>query len=340
MKGYRLKLLKKLIILSSLFMLLSGCEPKEDSIEANKADKDTLLIKQNNKEIFTTSFKQDQQFSYKLSSSRDISLSLSGDKTKTPKLFSENFEATVMYTVIEAKEFEYSTIEVKFQNISIKRTGANKPVNEAVKYFEGKSYRIKVGPTGRIADQAELTALIRQAGDKAFRTSSRNGKIKEPDMICDVTAFQWFLFNAINSVPADSEGIAVGEKWSSILSVPCPMVMSKARAVEYTLSEIQEADQIKLAVISSEYSPSNAKTNWPMPYSGRFQVSGAFGFLSNYRISSLSGQGKEILDMKTGLTKEIQQNYNMVVAAAMPLPLPGTSPSITIKQKLVMTLID
>jgi hypothetical protein len=79
-----------------------------------------------------------------------------------------------------------------------------------------------------------------------------------------------------------------------------------------------------------------------MPYSGRFQVSGPFGFLTmfikNFEVTSLQGSGVEVLKADTGQTISYKQDYNMVLESTGKSSL-GTKPRLEIKQNFTMELL-
>jgi hypothetical protein len=119
------------------------------------------------------------------------------------------------------------------------------------------------------------------------------------------------------------------------------MVMRKARDVTYTLDEIRPGDKGRLAVISSSYRlADSAPREWPIPYSGTFQVAGAFGFYRNYQVLDLQGRGQELFNIDAGRTEQSSQHYQMRLKASLLMPLGGVSPTITIDQDITMTLIE
>jgi hypothetical protein len=131
----------------------------------------------------------------------------------------------------------------------------------------------------------------------------------------------------------------VGQSWSSKLSLPTPMVMRKARDVTYTLDEIRQSGKGRLAVISSSYSLADSvPRNWPIPYTGSFNMSGTFGFFRGYQILSLKGQGEDLFNIDAGRIEQYNQYYRMHLSAALPGPI-GASPEITIKQRITMQLL-
>jgi hypothetical protein len=95
-----------------------------------------------------------------------------------------------------------------------------------------------------------------------------------------------------------------------------------------------------LAVISSSYKLADSvPTNWPIPYSGIFQMKGTFGFLSGYKILDLQGEGQELFNIETGQTEQYNQQYQMKMEASIPMGI-DVKPRITIKQNLTMKLLE
>jgi len=119
------------------------------------------------------------------------------------------------------------------------------------------------------------------------------------------------------------------------------MVMRKARDVTYRLDEIRPGEKDRLAVISSTYKIADSAPNdWPIPYSGTFQVAGAFGFYRNYRVLDLQGGGEELFNIDAGRVEQYEQHYQLQLSASLMLPLSGVNPKITIKQNLTMKLLE
>jgi hypothetical protein len=207
--------------------------------------------------------------------------------------------------------------------------------------FAGKTFTFTIDPTGKIEDYSKLDSLIREIGKKAFRAESGRGRIKEPDMICDFIASQWFLWDSVSSIEAASQGVSVGQAWKSTLSVPTPMVTRKARNVTYTLDKVNRTGRGRLAVIRSSYSPAESvPSGWPIPYVGAFQMSGTFGFLRAYKMLSLEGQGTEVFNMDTGQIEQYSQKFQTKWEASLPFALEGgINPRITIKHNLTMQIL-
>lgn len=297
------------------------------------------------KELFTVDFQEGQTLRYKFASSRQTSLDWASKESKSKRgkdavdKFSESMDMVIVYTPIEVNPYGLTTIKATCESVRVKRSKG--PRGDPVKSLAGKSFTFTVRPTGVIEDYSQLEKLVKEVGEKAFRPRSRQGRIKDPDMICDFIASQWFLWDSVSSIEKPTEGLSVGQSWKSKLSVPTPMVMKKARDVTYTLDNIRQTEEGRLAVIRSAYSfAESVPRSWPMPYpDGAFQVSGRFGLLGRYKVLDLQGQGEELFNIDAGRIERYSQQYRVQVAASLRFPLPGANPQITIDQKLTMQLL-
>lgn len=300
------------------------------------------------REYPAVTFEQEQSLQYRFVSSRDIDIDWGsmGEKGKSAKKQvdrqSESFEMVVAYEAIEADPYGLTNIKAACKSVKVNRKGGRKTRDrrDAAEDFAGKSFVITIEPNGKIQDYSNLHKLIKKMGEGAFTEDPKRGRIKSPDMICDFVASQWFLWDSISSIEDPIEGVRVGESWGSKLPIPSPMVMREARSVEYTLSEIRETDNGRVAVIKSVYSPSETvPDSWAVPYSGYFQMKGTFGFLRGYKILELTGTGEELFNLDTGRIERQQQEYQMKISAKFPLGL-GIEPEINIRQKLTMEPIN
>ena len=325
-----------LLILTALVLsVLAGCKPT--------AGEEELLGEPG--ELLTVDFQTGRTLRYKFISSREIAVdwdttaeaSRSGRPASDKS--SESLEIIMAYTPIEIDPYGLTTVKAVCESVKVARSKG--PRRDAVESIAGRTFTLAVGPTGKIEDYSQLDELLKEIGKKAFREDTGRGRIKEPEMIGDVVATQWFLWDAVSSIKKPSQGAAVGQSWNSKLSVPTPMVMRKARDVTYRLDEIRPGEKGRLAVISSSYKiAESAPRDWPIPYSGRFQVAGAYGFYRNYQVLSLQGEGEELFNIDAGRTEQYKQQYEMQLKTSLLLPLAGVNPKITIKQNLTMNLLD
>lgn len=323
------------ILAIALAAALTGCGPAGGRKEPLR----------DGRELLTVDFERGRTLRYKFVSSRDIMIGWDTPQTParpgatTGDKSSESMEVIVAYTPVEVDPYGLTTVEAKCRSVKVRRSKG--PRKDAVQALAGKTFTLTVGPTGSIEDYSQLDRLLKETGEKAFRTDANRGRIKDPDMIGDFVATQWFLWDAVSTVERPSEGVEPGQSWNSKLSIPAPMVMRKARDVVYTLDEIRSGENARLAVITSSYKPADSvPQGWPIPYSGSFQMVGPFGFYRNYRILSLQGRGEELFNIDAGRTERYEQHYEMQLSASLLMPLPGANPRITINQNLTMELLE
>jgi hypothetical protein len=302
------------------------------------------------KTLLTVDFQKDQTLQYRFVSSKDIDLdweptagtSRSGKHTSDKS--SESMEIVMSYTPIEVDPYGLTTIKATCNSVRATRskgTVMQGGAREAVENLPGKTFTFTVGPTGKIEDYSQLEKLIREIGNHAFRADTSKGRIKEPDMISDFIASQWFLWDSVSSIPNPVEGVAVKQSWKSKLSIPAPMpqMLRKAREVTYTLDEVRQTEKGRLAVIKSSYSlAESAPQSWPLPYSGSFQMAGTFGFLRGYKVTDLQGQGQELFNIDVGRVEQRSQQYQVQLETSLPMGI-SANPRITIKQNLMMELL-
>lgn len=323
------------VVLTVMLMtILAGCGPKSAREGSLGADR----------EFLTVDFEKGRALRYKFVSSRDITIGWDAmENTPRPgrrdgDKSTESMEVVMLYRAIDVDPYGLTTIEATCESVRVSRSKGSR--KDAVQSLAGKKFTLTVGPTGKIEDYSQLDTLLKEIGEKTFRTDTERGRIKEPDMIGDFVASQWFLWDAISSVDKPSEGVTVGQNWKSKLSVPAPMVMRKARDVTYRLSEIRPSEKGRLAVIGSSYQQADSvPRGWPIPYSGSFRMVGPFGFYRNYKILSLQGRGEELFNIDAGRTERYEQQYELQLSASLLLPLPGANPKITINQTLTMELL-
>jgi hypothetical protein len=318
----------------AVLILLSGCSSPGGAISRNAV-------------LFTVDFQPGQTLRYRFLSSRKIILDWDPRAQSRADRVQEQWEQlemVVAYTPLEVDPYGISTIRATCEAVKATRGGASgrrMAGADAVETAQGKTFLIKVDPRGRIVGNSELKELIQEMGRSAFRAEAGNQRIKEPDMIGDFVASQWFLWDAESSIEQPAGGVSVGQTWLSQLSVPTPMVMRRARDVTYRLNEVRRTDNGRIAVIRSTYRlAEKTPTSWPAPYSGRFRMSGTFGFLGAYQPSSLAGDGQELFNVDAGRVENYQQKYTVEMDASLPPMGIQANPHIRIDQTLTMQLMN
>jgi hypothetical protein len=330
------------IVVVMAFVLSGGC--RTDGTSPKAAGKSAL---QGARVLLTVDFEPGRTLTYKFVSYRDITLDwdpgAAASANKMQKQ-SERLEMVVAYTPIEVDPYGVSTVRAACQSVEVTRTrqpSGRGLDTDAVEKAQGRTFTIKVDPRGKIVDASDLDRLIREMGVAAFRPNPSRGRIKEPDLIGDFIASQWFLWDAVSSIETPAAGVAVGQTWQSTLSVPTPMVMRKARDVTYRLDDVRRTEEGLVAEIGSTYSLADAApSDWPIPYSGRFQVSGTFGFLGAYDVSKLEGSGCVLFNVDAGRIEREDQKYVLQMKASLPPMGIRANPLITIEQTLTMELLD
>ncbi len=304
------------------------------------------------KKLLTVDFHEGHTLQYKFVSDRvtKIDWAPARSESNTNKSIvnksSELMEMVVAYTPVEVNPYGLTTIKATCKSVKVTRSkgpSGRAGKKDAVESLVGKTFTFTVGPTGKMQDNSQLEQLIQEIGKKAFRQDEKQGRVKEPDMIEDFIATQYFLWDSVSSIEDPAEGITLGQTWRSKLPIPTSMVLRYARDVTYRLDEIRQSEKGQLAVIRSSYKHAESvPRNWPIPYSGKFQLSGPSGFLRTLSRSlnflDLRGQGEELFNIDTGRIEQYNQNYKMQLEAS--LPLPGAKPVITINQTLKMQLIE
>jgi len=324
--------------------IFAGCNPP-------LADHQKKALSGGPETLLTVDFQKGQTLQYRFVSNRDVDLdwepgaSASKSGRHASDKLSESMEMVMTYTPIEVNPYGLTTVKATCNSVKVTRskgTGGRGGTKDAVESLPGKTFTFTVGPTGKIEDYSQLEKLIQEISKQAFRAEKNRGRIKEPDMISDFIATQWFLWDSVSSVQDPTKGVAVKQSWKSRLSIPAPMpvMMRKAREVTYTLNEVRPAEsglpQGLLAVIKSSYSPAeSAPESWPMPYSGSFQMAGTFGFLRGYKVIDLQGQGEELFNINLGRIEHRSQQYQVQLEASLPMGI-SANPRVTIKQNLTM----
>jgi hypothetical protein len=327
----------KILVVALIAGIIGGCTSAQKSAMAP------------HKTLLTVDFKPGQALKYKFVNSRDMAVDWGpmkgGDPSKTKiNKSSESLEMVVSYTPVEVDPYGVSTIRADCESAKAKRTSesARQPNwQDAAESFAGKSWTFTVDARGKIVDGSGFRTALLEAGQRAFRADRSKGLIKDPDMLFDVIAMQWFLWDSVSSISNPTKGVAVGDKWKSVLAVPATMVLFAARDVNYTLSEIRVDDaNNRIAVIDSSYSllwPNPPE--WPVPYTEPFQMSGIFGFLRGYKTQDLQGHGQELFNIDAGRTERYSQSYTIHASASMPMGIGGINPQITIDQSMTMELL-
>lgn len=326
MRGVFFYLLTAVVCLSVV-----GCQP---AVESN-----WLLV----------SFEENVPVTYRFKSARTTQIDLTGgDETKKsrPQKMDESIEMVITYTPTDADPFGLTRIEARCESVTVQRSSMSgkRSAPDAMEQMKGKTFTFQLSPTGQIAEYTDMERLIKEIGEKAFDTSKQSQRIKNPDMISDFIALQWYLWDSVARIEKPLDGLNPGDTWQAKQFIPwsAPIPNPPARLTTYTLdSFIQEEGQSKKAVIKSDYELTELSLEeFPKPYEGSFQMRGLMGFLRNYRFQSLTGSGTQTFNMDNGHIELDEQQYKLVVNASFLLPLGNSLPVLTVDQTIKVEKIE
>jgi hypothetical protein len=290
---------------------------------------------------------------YKFVADRQISLNLDpegkyskerGDEGKVQKM-ADKLEMEIVYKAVKIDPNGCSTVEATCNSAKVTRTspeGREQTKPDAVESFVGKSFTLKITPSGKVADYSSFNSLLAALNNVAFGGDSKKFRIKDPDMIMDLVATQWRIWDSIASIKKPLKGVKKNSTWNSQLLAPMPFVSKTGRDVVYKLAG-GDINDVSCVDITSTYTLSKLQaTDAPWPYgNSSFQMRGVFGFLQGYKVLSLTGTGQQLFDIKRGLIKSDTQHFNSKVSASiMGLGANALEPNINVDQTITMTLVE
>lgn len=293
------------------------------------------------------SFEENVPVTYQLTSTRKTEINLTGTGTQKsrPQIMTETLEMVMTYTPVEVDPFGLTTIEAVCQSATVERTSMSgkRAHPDAMEKMAGKTFTIQLSPTGQIAEYTDLDRIIREIGTHAFDTS-KTQRIKNPDMISDFIAMQWYLWDSTSTIEEPLAGLDPNDTWTAkqLIPWPAPIPSPPARITTYILESFsREEGQPQKANIKSSYALSDTTVEgFPRPYDGRFQMRGLMGFLQNYQFQSLEGSGTQVFNMENGQIESDQQQYQLKVTASFLLPLGDSVPTLTVDQTISIKKIQ
>jgi hypothetical protein len=314
-------------------LFLVGCQPSTES-NAN-----WLLV----------SFEENVPVTYRFKSARTTQIDLTGGdetKKKRPQTMKESIEMVITYLPIEVDPFGLTTIEATCESVKVSRSSMSgrTAARDAMEQMKGKTFTFQLSPTGQIAEYTDMERLLREIGAKAFDTSKKSQRIKNPDMTSDFIAMQWYLWDSVATIEEPLDGLATGNSWQASQFIPwsVPIPNPPARLTTYTLDSFENVvDQPQRAVIKSSYEVTKLSLDqYPKPYEGAFQMRGLMGFLRGYQFQSLEGSGTQTFNMDNGHIESDKQQYKLIVNASFMLPLGDSLPLLTIDQTIEINKIE
>ncbi|MEN8126746.1 MAG: DUF6263 family protein [Planctomycetota bacterium] len=329
-----MKTLRLGLIIVGCVLCFAGCQ------DAGSSQQDNWLL---------VSFEKDVPVTYRMISERATEIDLTTgnpEKKSRPQTTKEKLELVMVYTPVEVDPFGLSTLEVQCLSVKATRSAFSGKKNTAdtMETLTGKSFILKLTPTGEIADISDLERVAKELGAASFSKGKQNMRIKNPDMINDFLAMQRYLWAASSTI-SNQLDLAVGDTWQAQQSIPWPVPIypPPARTTTYTLENIQSEEGLpRKATLNSVYTLSETPIEeYIRPYEeGKFQMRGLFGFLRNFQFKHMEGTGTQIFNMDDGLVESDTQQYRLDVTANFMLPLGDSLPVLTVDQKILIERIE
>jgi hypothetical protein len=321
-------------IVGTVIISMSGCSTPQKR-------GDNLLI---------VNFQQNQVLRYQMVSRRETNLELkssgTGQKQGQPQKTTESLELVMTYKPLKVNPFGLTQIECTCESAKVSRsalTGKSKSAGDAIEKLAGRKFMLELSPVGKIEDFGQLEKLLLEIGTASFDTSRNDMRVKNPDMIYDFIALQWYLWDSISSVPNPLSGVKPQMTWTStqLVAWPVPVPNMPCRITTFTLDSVQEDNGRQKAAIGSTYriSPKTVE-HFPKPYEGTFQMRSLFGFLRDYKFQTIEGKGQQIFNLTTGQVESDTQEYNLSATASFPFPLGDSVPHLNIHQVMTVKLLD
>lgn len=297
------------------------------------------------KELLTVDFQEGRVLKYKMVSTRDVRIELtnSGEKNQSHEM-TESIELLMEYTPVEVNPFGISKIQAKCLSAKSSRTAlrkGQKAEKDSAADMQGKTYMLEISPIGQVEDFSEFTKLLQELGESSFVQSRQSMAVKNPDMLYDVMALQWNMWDLSSSIPKPSVGISLNKQWHAMQLLPVPLPVPLTRKTTYTLKEIIPEPQ-RTAVIENTFEfVDEEMENVPKIYDKKFNLKGSlFAVMRNFQVTSLEGSGRQVFNIDRGVLISDNQQWKMRIDASFMLPLGDSKPIILVDQKLSTELVD
>jgi len=307
------------------------------------------IIPHGSENLLVVNFQEGKTLRYQMKSVREVTIELSsaksGGKQAQPQKMTESLEMVMAYKPVKVDPFGLTRLECVCESAVVTRgqfTGKGGVAVDAVENLKGKPFVLELSATGKIQDFKQLEALLLEVGKTAFDTTRKDQKVKNPDMIYDFVAMQWYLWDSIASVKNPLAGVKPGMTWmnTQVVAWPIPIPNTPCRITTFTLDSVQQGEDTSKAIIKSTYQISDKTLDtFPKPYEGNFQMRGLFGFLRDYQFKSLEGTGEVAFNLSTGTVESDKQQYKLIATAAFLLPLGDSQPSVVVDQTVDIQLL-
>jgi hypothetical protein len=309
-----------------LFLLLSmaGCTRPVEKPAAAKinSEKQIPAVK------MALKFKVGDSATYRVISENDKSVEWEGSHPSKPKEFTgghtgNKTETTFTQQIqsiddkgnavvkITIKQLKYVTT-IKNNVVTDFDSSSGKDKDNPLNKLIGQSYTIEMTPSGKVSRIIDANEALATVG-----SASADDKIAAGLLSLKAITQR----HTIPTLPdADKNQLRTGDKWSSIEDFSFDMMGAKSYEKIYTLKEIKNVDNRRIAIAQMEAVPSaeNAK---------KLQEEQPASFFANFADNKETYTGELKLDLTNGKIEECHENLTTEWTIVDPNPKEGEQPA-------------
>jgi hypothetical protein len=309
-----------------LFLLLSvvGCtKPAEKPVQAKvKSEEQTSAVK------MALKFKVGDSTTYRVISETDKSVEWEGTDSNKPKEFTgghtgNKTEMTFTQQIqsiddkgnavarITIKQLKYVTT-IKNNVVTDFDSSSGKDKDSSLSKLIGQSYTIKITPSGKVSRIIDANeALAAAAGAPA------DDKMAAGLLSLKVITQR----HTIPTLPdADKNQLRMGDTWSSIEDFSFDMMGTKSYEKIYTLKEIKDVDNRRLAIAQMQAVPSAENAR-------KLQEEQPASFFANFADNTETYTGELKLDLTDGKIEECNEKLAVEWVIVNPKPKENEPPA-------------
>jgi hypothetical protein len=309
-----------------LFLLLSvvGCtKPAEKPVQAKvKSEEQTSAVK------MALKFKVGDSTTYRVISETDKSVEWEGTDSNKPKEFTgghtgNKTEMTFTQQIqsiddkgnavarITIKQLKYVTT-IKNNVVTDFDSSSGKDKDNPLSKLIGQSYTIKMTPSGKVSGIIDANEALAAVG-----SNSADDKIAAGLLSLKAITQR----HTIPTLPdADKNQLRMGDTWSSIEDFSFDMMGTKSYEKIYTLKEIKDVDNRRLAIAQMQAVPSAENAR-------KLQEEQPASFFANFADNTETYTGELKLDLTDGKIEECNEKLAVEWVIVNPKPKENEPPA-------------
>lgn len=317
-----------------LLLLTAGCtKPGEKLTQINPEHQKTAVAKVKSEEPTSTAkmalkFKAGDSASYRVISENDKSVEWEGPDSNKPKEFTgghtgNKTEMTFTQQIqsiddkgnavakITIKQLKYVTT-IKNSVVTDFDSSSEKDKDSPLSKLIGQSYTIKMTPSGKVSRIIDANEALAAVGSDSADSNIAAGLLSLKAITQRHT---------IPTLPdANKNPLRTGDKWSTIEDFSFDMMGTKSYEKIYTLKEIKDVDNRRIAIAQMEAVPSveNAK---------KLQEEQPASFFANFADNTETYTGELKLDLTDGKIEECNEKLAVEWIIVNPKPKENEPPA-------------